>query len=95
MVINIQHAQKKSHNKQNSEDPVFVKNYHQGSAWLPGEVITSGPYNYRIQLRNGAVVSRHVDQIKSQAADVSTVGDIPTLALKIFNHLRTVPHQKL
>ena len=83
-VYGRQQAQKKSHDKQNSErafnlnDPVFVKNYHQGPAWLPGEVITSGPRNYKIQLRNGAVVRRHVDQMRSRAADMSAVGDTNT-----------------
>ena len=79
-----QAGHRKSHDKQNSEqafnlnDPVFVKNYHQGPAWLPGEVITSSPRNYKIQLRNGALVCRHVDQMRSRAADMSTVGDTNT-----------------
>ena len=47
---------------------MFVRNYHQGSDWLPGEVLTTGSRNYQVKLSNGAVVRRHVDQMRNRAA---------------------------
>ena len=69
MVYGQQYSQMISHNKQTSErtfcpdDPVLIKNYHHGPIWIPGEVLTGGPRNYKITLANGAVVRRHVDQM--------------------------------
>ena len=62
-------------NKQTSKqtfypnDPVLIKNYHCGPAWLPGEVLTRGPRNYKIKLSNGIVERHHVDQMQKQPAD--------------------------
>ena len=36
---------------------------------IPGEVLTGGPRNYKIKLTNGAVVRRHVDQMRKRSAD--------------------------
>ena len=64
-----------SHDKQTSKqtfypnDPVLIKNYHCGPAWLPGEVLTRGPRNYKIKLSNGIVERHHVDQMQKQPAD--------------------------
>ena len=61
-VYNRQQSQKKSHDGQNKErtfnvnDSVFVKNYHQGPDWLPGEVLITGSRNYKVKLSNGTVV---------------------------------------
>ena len=74
-VYGRQYSQMMSHNKQTSEqtfcpdDPVLIKNYHHGPIWIPGEVLTGGPRNYKIKLANGAVVRRHVDQMRKQPAD--------------------------
>ena len=52
-----------SHNKQTSErsfnpdELVLIKKYHHGPTWIPGEVLTGGPHNYKIKLANGAVIS--------------------------------------
>ena len=79
-VYGRQQSQTMSHNKQTSErtfypdDPV-LKNYHNGPTWLPGEVLTGGPRNYKIKLSNGAVVRRHVDQMKKQSADSPNTSD--------------------
>ena len=71
-----------SHDKQTSErtfypnDPVLAKNYHCGPAWLPGEVLTGGPRNYKIKLSNGIVVRRHVDQMQKRPADSPNTIDV-------------------
>ena len=49
-------------------DLMLVRNYHQGSDWLPGEVLTTGSRNYQVKLSNGAVVRRHVDQMRNRTA---------------------------
>ena len=83
-VYSRQQSQKKSHDKHNGErtfianDPVLVKNYHNGPSWLPGEVLTSGPRNYKVKLSNGTIVRRHVDQMRKRPADVSTQHDSDT-----------------
>ena len=64
-----------NHNKQTSErtffpdDPMLIKNYHHGPSWIPGEVLTGGPRNYKIKLANGAVVCLHVDHMQKRTAD--------------------------
>ena len=80
-VYGQQYSQMMSHNKQTSErtfcpdDPVLIKNYHHGPTWIPGEVLTGGPRNYKIKLANGAVVRRHVDQMRKRSADSSDTCD--------------------
>ena len=75
IVYSRQQSQAMSHDKQTSEqtfhpnDPVLIKNYHCGPAWLPGEVLTRGPCNYKIKLSNGVVVHRHMDQMQKRPAD--------------------------
>ena len=72
-VYTRQQSQKNSHDRQNKEqtfntnDPVFVKNYHRGPDWLPGEILTTGARNYKVKLSNGTVVRCHVDQMRHQS----------------------------
>lgn len=69
-VYNRQQSQKRSHHGQNKEgtfsvnDSEFVRNYHQGSDWLPGKVLTTGPRNYKVKLSNGTIVQLHMDQMR-------------------------------
>ena len=82
IVYGRQQSQVMSHDKQTSErtfypnDPVLAKNYHCGPAWLPGEVLTGGPRNYKIKLSNGIVVRRHVDQMQKRPADSPNTIDV-------------------
>ena len=70
-----QYSQMMNHDKQTSErpfgpdDPVLIKNYHHGPTWIPGEVLTGGPRNYKIKLASGVIVRRHVDQMLNRPAD--------------------------
>ena len=58
---------RKSHDGQNKErtfnvnDSVFLRNYHQGPDWLPGEVLTTDSRNYKVKLSNSTIVQHHVD----------------------------------
>ena len=48
-------------------DSVFVKELPSGSSWLPGVVIEQrGPRSYLIELKNGCVVRRHMDHIRTR-----------------------------
>ena len=82
IVYGRQQSQVMSHDKQTSErtfypnDPVLAKNYHCGPAWLPGEVLTGGPRNYKIKLSNGIVARRHVDQMQKRPADSPNTTDV-------------------
>ena len=70
IVYGRQQSQAMSHDKQTSErtfypnDPVLIKNYHCGPAWLPGALLTGSPCNYKIKLSNGIVVQCHVKQMQ-------------------------------
>ena len=36
--------------------------------WIPGEIVdTTGPLSYSIEIKNGRVIRRHVDHIKSRS----------------------------
>ena len=69
-VCNRQQFQKMNHDGQNKErtfnvnDSVFVRNYHQGPDWLPGEVLTTGPRNYKVTMSNDIVVRHCIDQMR-------------------------------
>ena len=90
-----------NHDKQTSErtfypnDPVLINNYHCGPAWLPGEVLSGGPRNYKIKLSNGVVVHHHVDQMQNDKHILQTLL-MPIMTSKIFNHpSRTVARLKV
>lgn len=48
-------------------DDVFVKNFASaGPNWLSGKIVAAkGPVSYDIQLKNGKVVHRHLDHIRT------------------------------
>ena len=73
-----QNTQKKAHdNKQKQRlfdvnDPVYVKNFHAGDKWLPGEVLkVLGTRSYLVKLSLGKTVRRHLDHVKFRKVDVS------------------------
>ena len=48
-------------------DDVFVKNFASaGPNWLPGKIVgIRGPVSYDIQLKDGKVLHRHVDHLRT------------------------------
>ncbi|XP_064469269.1 uncharacterized protein K02A2.6-like [Ornithodoros turicata] len=47
------------------QDLVFVRNYGRGPNWIPATVIeATGPVSYRTRTQDGAVLRRHVDQMR-------------------------------
>ena len=48
-------------------DDVFVKNFASASPnWLPGKIVTvRGPVSYDIQLKNGKMLHRHIDHVRT------------------------------
>ena len=51
-------------------DPVFVRNYHHGDKWIPGEVLRrTGPVSVCVQLHDGRSRRCHHDQIWSRTVE--------------------------
>ena len=49
-------------------DKVIVRNYAQGQGWLAGVVVSAdGELSYTVELLNGLIVKRHVDQMRARA----------------------------
>ena len=49
------------------DDAVYVQDLPSRSTWLPGTVVkTQGPLTYDIELEDGRIVTRHVDNIHRQ-----------------------------
>ncbi|CAH3029824.1 unnamed protein product, partial [Porites evermanni] len=47
-------------------DAVSVRNYSRGLTWVPGTIIQeTGPLSARVELEDGMVVRRHLDQLIS------------------------------
>jgi len=54
----------------NIRDPVFVKNFGHGKAWLPGRVHKNeGPLSHKINLEDSRVVRRHLDHVQYRSCD--------------------------
>ena len=54
----------------NIRDPVFVKNFGRGKAWLPGRVHKNeGPLSHKIDLEDSRVVWRHLDHVRYRSCD--------------------------
>ena len=50
---------------------VFVRNFSKGVDWIPGKVLSrSSSVNYEVLLEDGRMVSRHVDQMRSNSEKV-------------------------
>ncbi len=48
-------------------DDVYTKNFSSGPTWIPGKVQKrTGPLSYIIELGNGQVVRRHIDQVRTK-----------------------------
>lgn len=46
---------------------VYTKNFSSGPTWIPGAVQKrTGPLSCTIAVRNGQVVSRHIDQVRNR-----------------------------
>ena len=53
------------------EDPVFVRNYHQGDKWLPGVISKkTGPVSFKVTMTTGQDRRCHQDQIRKRSPDV-------------------------
>ena len=47
------------------DDLVLAKNHGQGPPWIPGKIlIQSGAVTFMVELTNGTVIRRHIDQLK-------------------------------
>ena len=71
-----QSRQKKQHDQHSRTrgvklgDAVSVRNYSQGSKWVPGTIIQeTGPLSTRVELEDGMVVRRHHDQLISRTIE--------------------------
>ncbi len=52
-------------------DAVYAWNYAGGPTWLEGMVVeTRGPLSFCIELREGRIIRRHVDQIRANATKI-------------------------
>jgi len=74
------------------DDLVLAKNHGQGPPWIPGKILKrSGAVTFLVELTNGTVIRRHMDQLKlnmtsqeqsesdsSSTSDVSIPDDIPS-----------------
>ena len=54
-------------------DPVYVKDFPDQKAWIPGTIVAvKGPLSYHVELNDGQVVRRHIDAIRSCSAAVQS-----------------------
>ncbi len=53
-------------------EKVFVRNYHHGDKWLPGEISKkTGPVSVLVKLSDGRERRCHLDQVCSRSVEVS------------------------
>ena len=72
--VNSKQAEHKEHHDHRSRarclfpgSPVMVRNYHGNSRWIPGTVVKKlGPISYCIDVGEGKVVKRHIDQLRQR-----------------------------
>ena len=84
-VISHQSRQKREHDRTAKpkifevNDPVFARNYStQGHRWLAGKVLEkTGPLSFRIELQNGNIVRRHIDQLHGHTSTAPAPADDP------------------
>ena len=72
-VIHRQEQQKHGHDQRAKErsfnpgDPVYVRNFGQGTTWMQGTIVQArGPVAYTVSLEDGRVVRRHLDHIRDR-----------------------------
>lgn len=67
-------------------DMVFIRNYLSGPKWLPATVIEiTGPVSYVMELLDGRIARRHVDQIRDRVipdAQITQQENIPPLRVE-------------
>ena len=70
-------VQKKNHDRHSRDqvfqvgDLVFLKNFGNGPAWLPGEIKEiQGPVSYTVMLNDGRSFKKHVDHIRMRTVTV-------------------------
>jgi hypothetical protein len=75
-VEEAQSQQKNSHDRSAKErhfavgDKVYARNFASGNPWLHGVISeVTGPLSFKVQLTDGRVVRRHLDQVRSRWAD--------------------------
>ena len=74
-VISHQHRQKDDHDRHHSQfrafregKKVYVRNYRSGPNWLEGKIIqVLGPVSYTVQMSDGKLLKRHIDQLRSSS----------------------------
>ena len=86
-------AQKSQHDRHardrvfTEEDPVFVRNYHQGDKWLPGVISEkTGPVSFKVTMTTSQDRRCHQDQIRK---------DHQMLKFRIPKHLMCLTHPLL
>ena len=56
-------------------DNVYARNYREGLRWLPGRVVQmEGAVLAQVQLPDGHILRRHVDQLRPRSADPEDLG---------------------
>ena len=78
------------------QDAVYARNYARGPQWLPGRVIVkTGPVSYKVELTDGRVWKRHVDQIRKRYNDVQDqTPDLPNAGVEILDRPEVVNEQQ-
>ena len=81
-------------------DRVWCRDFTRGK-WIPGEISkTTGPLSYEVQLENGNVVRRHVDQLfcrtteqqsPSQPSDIVNPSLLPSSVPRRSHRIRKSP----
>ena len=76
-VVRHQSRQKQDHDRTAKprrsfelHDPVFARNYStQGHRWLAGKIVEkTGPLSFRIELPDGNIIRRHLDQVRTRTS---------------------------
>ena len=58
-------------------DPVYVRNFGQGSLWWKGKIVNRhGPVTWLIELTDGRVIQRHVDHVRLRNSEVDVDAEI-------------------
>ncbi|KAK3726335.1 hypothetical protein QZH41_008960, partial [Actinostola sp. cb2023] len=66
------------------DDPVYIRDFREKKAWLPGVVIEkTGPVSSKIELQDGTIVRRHQDHIRTTVNESKRpepdIPEMPTL----------------
>ena len=79
-----QNLQKQTHNCHARDrqlqlvDLVLAKNHGQGPPWIPGKILKqSGAVTFMVELTDGIVICRHLDQLKLDMTNPAESGSEP------------------